>query len=75
MPPLVLTLDLAAQCEFEIFSSVAFGRVAMTRMLDRHERKGLIVRIPDDQDQRQVRLALTSEGDAISSALLDSETL
>nr|WP_191627575.1 MarR family transcriptional regulator [Pseudomonas fluorescens] len=42
---------------------------AMTRMLDRLERKGLIVRIPDDQDQRQVRLALTTQGDAISSML------
>jgi DNA-binding MarR family transcriptional regulator len=41
----------------------------MTRMLDRLERKGLIVRTPDDQDRRQVRLALTSEGEAMSTAL------
>lgn len=41
----------------------------MTRMLDRLERKGLIVRTPDDQDRRQVRLALTSEGETMSTAL------
>ncbi|MDI3356327.1 MarR family transcriptional regulator [Pseudomonas sp. UYIF39] len=42
---------------------------AMTRMLDRIERKGLIVRLPDDQDQRKIRLALTIQGEAISSVL------
>jgi MarR family multiple antibiotic resistance transcriptional regulator len=42
---------------------------AMTRMLDRLERKGLIVRMPDDKDQRQVRLALTADGEAIGSVL------
>lgn len=40
---------------------------SMTRMLDRLERKGLIVRNRDDQDRRQVRLALTDEGEAMSS--------
>jgi DNA-binding MarR family transcriptional regulator len=42
---------------------------SMTRMLDRLERKGLIVRSLDDQDRRQVRLALTNKGEAISSVL------
>lgn len=39
----------------------------MTRMLDRLERKGLIVRARDDQDRRQIRLVLTEEGQALSS--------
>lgn len=42
---------------------------SMTRMLDRLERKGLIVRSLDDQDRRQVRLALTNKGEAMSSVL------
>lgn len=41
----------------------------MTRMLDRLERKGLIVRTRDDQDRRQIRLALTDKGEAMSSVL------
>lgn len=40
---------------------------AMTRMLDRLERKGLIVRIRDENDRRQIRLALTDKGVAMGS--------
>ncbi|WP_297843910.1 MarR family transcriptional regulator [Pseudomonas sp.] len=46
---------------------------SMTRMLDRLERKGLIVRIRDAQDRRQVRLALTNEGRALGSVLPTTE--
>jgi DNA-binding MarR family transcriptional regulator len=42
---------------------------AMTRMLDRLESKGLIVRTRDDNDQRQVRLALTEKGQTVSRQL------
>jgi MarR family multiple antibiotic resistance transcriptional regulator len=42
---------------------------SMTRMLDRLERKGLIARSRDDQDQRQVHIALTKEGETTSSML------
>lgn len=42
---------------------------SMTRMLDRLERKGLIVRSQDGQDRRQVRLVLTSKGEAMRSIL------
>ncbi|MBS4089723.1 MarR family winged helix-turn-helix transcriptional regulator [Pseudomonas rustica] len=38
---------------------------SMTRMLDRLERKGLIVRSQDDQDRRQVRLVLTDKGETL----------
>jgi DNA-binding MarR family transcriptional regulator len=46
---------------------------SMTRMLDRLERKGLIVRTRDEQDQRQVRLALTEVGEALSTVLPTTE--
>jgi DNA-binding MarR family transcriptional regulator len=36
-------------------------------MVDRLERKGLIVRSQDGQDRRQVRLVLTSKGEALRS--------
>lgn len=42
---------------------------SMTRMLDRLQRKGLIVRIRDEHDRRQVRLALTEKGEALGSVL------
>lgn len=48
---------------------LSINSACMTRMLDRLERKGLIVRAPDDHDRRQVRLALTIDGEALSSAL------
>lgn len=41
---------------------------SMTRMLDRLERKGLIVRSQDGHDRRQVRLVLTSKGEAMRSS-------
>lgn len=40
---------------------------SMTRMLDRLERKGLIVRTQDGQDRRQVRLMLTEKGESLRS--------
>lgn len=42
---------------------------AMTRMLDRLERKGLLVRTPDERDQRQTRLLLTEAGRAVTAQL------
>jgi DNA-binding MarR family transcriptional regulator len=41
----------------------------MTRMLDRLERKGLIIRTRDGADRRQVRLLLTAQGKIMSSML------
>lgn len=42
---------------------------SMTRMLDRLERKGLIARSREHHDRRQVRLALTNKGEALSAVL------
>lgn len=41
---------------------LALDSGAMTRMLDRLESKGLIMRMRDTEDRRQVRLALTEQG-------------
>lgn len=43
---------------------------SLTRMLSRLENDGLIVRSPDDQDRRQVRIDITREG----TAVLDEDT-
>lgn len=45
---------------------------AVTRLADRLQAKGLIVRKPDPTDGRSVRLALTDEGEALVP-LLDAE--
>lgn len=46
---------------------------AMTRMLDRLECKGLIVRTRGGQDRREARLALTHAGEALRSKLMAME--
>jgi MarR family multiple antibiotic resistance transcriptional regulator len=42
---------------------------AMTRMLDRLEHKGLLVRTSDASDRRQLRLELTEQGRAFSAQI------
>lgn len=56
--------DTTALCRLLCIHSAS-----MTRMLDRLERKGLIVRSQDDQDRRKVRLALTHQGEEMTTAL------
>lgn len=46
---------------------------AMTRMLDRLECKGLIVRNRSSLDRREARLALTKTGEALRSKLMPME--
>lgn len=45
---------------------------AMTRMLDRLERKGLVKRVRCPDDRRMVRLALTEEGKSVYPKLVAS---
>lgn len=45
---------------------------AMTRMIDRLERKGLVRRVRSPEDRRVVRLALTAEGKAAYPKLIAS---
>ena len=42
---------------------------SMTRMLDRLQKRGLVVRVPHAGDRRQVMLALSAEGNALAARL------
>jgi DNA-binding MarR family transcriptional regulator len=51
---------------------VSYDPGAMTRMLDRLERKGLVRRVRCPEDRRVVKLALTDEGRAVYPKLIAS---
>ena len=51
--------------------SVSYDPGAMTRMLDRLQKKGLVRRVPCSEDRRVMRLALTEEGKAIYPQLAE----
>ena len=51
---------------------VSYDPGAMTRMIDRLERKGLVQRVPWPEDRRVVKLALTDEGKAVYPKLVAS---
>jgi DNA-binding MarR family transcriptional regulator len=51
---------------------VSYDPGAMTRMIDRLERKGLVQRVRSPDDRRVVRIALTDEGKAVYPKLLAS---
>jgi DNA-binding MarR family transcriptional regulator len=51
--------------------SVSYDPGAMTRMIDRLERKGLVRRVPCSDDRRVMRLALTEEGKAVYPQLVE----
>ncbi len=72
-------LDITA-AQYVILMSIAHGEVssasdlckgisydpgAMTRMLDRLERRGLVRRVPNPEDRRAFQLELTDEGKAV----------
>jgi DNA-binding MarR family transcriptional regulator len=44
---------------------IAYDPGAMTRMIDRLEAKGLVLRVRDQEDRRAVKLELTEEGKAL----------
>jgi DNA-binding MarR family transcriptional regulator len=54
--------------------SVSYDPGAMTRMIDRLERKGFVRRIPCPDDRRVMRLALTDEGKAVYPRLAEKAT-
>ncbi|OAI50247.1 hypothetical protein AYO37_01285 [Opitutia bacterium SCGC AG-212-L18] len=45
---------------------------AVTRLADRLEDKGLLVRLPDEADERSVKFALTGEGKVLVSKLAEA---
>ncbi|HUH93731.1 MAG TPA: MarR family transcriptional regulator [Casimicrobiaceae bacterium] len=51
--------------------SVSYDPGAMTRMIDRLEKKRLVKRVPCAEDRRIVRLALTDEGRAVYPQLVE----
>ncbi len=51
---------------------VSYDPGAMTRMIDRLERKGLVRRIRCPDDRRRINLELTPEGKAVYPKLIDS---
>jgi DNA-binding MarR family transcriptional regulator len=51
--------------------SVSYDPGAMTRMIDRLEKKGLVRRVPCSEDRRVMRLALTDEGKAVYPHLVE----
>src|SRR5437667_6395092 len=60
----VILVNLAhgADSSSDLCKSVSYDPGAMTRMLDRLERKKLITRVRSSDDRRIARLALTEEG-------------
>jgi DNA-binding MarR family transcriptional regulator len=51
---------------------VSYDPGAMTRMIDRLERKGLVQRIRCPEDRRKINLELTAEGKAVYPRLIES---
>jgi DNA-binding MarR family transcriptional regulator len=51
---------------------VSYDPGAMTRMIDRLERKGLVRRVRCPDDRRKINLELTAEGKTVYPQLIDS---
>ena len=69
----VILVNLAhgeADSASELCKGVSYDPGAMTRMLDRLERKGLIRRVRCGDDRRKVILQLTDEGKAVYPKLV-----
>jgi len=51
----------------ELSSKTGLAKTTLTSMLDRMEESGLIVRVFDKSDRRQIRISLTEQARALSS--------
>jgi DNA-binding MarR family transcriptional regulator len=49
----------------DLCKGISYDPGAMTRMLDRLERRGLVRRVPNPEDRRAFQLELTDEGRAV----------
>lgn len=58
-----------AQTPFELSRAMSYDSGSMTRMLDRLEKKGFIVRTRSEADRRMVKLELTSSGREVAQQL------
>jgi DNA-binding MarR family transcriptional regulator len=54
-----------ADCASELCKGISYDPGAMTRMLDRLERRGLVRRVAHPNDRRAFNLELTAEGKAV----------
>ncbi|CAB3747563.1 MarR family winged helix-turn-helix transcriptional regulator [Paraburkholderia solisilvae] len=66
---LLLLKQQTASTPFELSKTLGTDTGLMTRMLDKLEAKGLIVRSRDAQDRRVVNLTLTGSGRAVAARL------
>lgn len=67
---IMLTLrQRLASTPFELSTMLAIDTGLMTRMLDKLETKGLLVRSRDETDRRVVNLSLTKEGVAVADQI------
>jgi DNA-binding MarR family transcriptional regulator len=58
-----------AHTPYELSRAMSYDSGSMTRMLDRLEKKGFIVRTRSDADRRMVRLELTPHGREVAQQL------
>ncbi|KPW41478.1 MarR family transcriptional regulator [Pseudomonas coronafaciens pv. atropurpurea] len=66
---LIIIAQFATDTPVELCRHLSLDSGSMTRMLDRLEQKELIVRTRSATDRRQVRLALTEQGQKLSDLL------
>lgn len=58
----------------ELYRGLLISSGAMTNRLDRLEAEGLVVRDPDPQDRRRIRVVLTERGRDVIDAAMDAHT-
>jgi DNA-binding MarR family transcriptional regulator len=59
---IVMLSSRRASTPFELSRAMSYDSGSMTRLLDRLERKGFVVRTRSDADRRMVKLELTPQG-------------
>jgi len=69
---LVMLADADADSASNLCRSASYDQGAMTRMIDRLERKGLVRRVRSPNDRRRVNLELTADGRAVYPKLIES---
>jgi DNA-binding MarR family transcriptional regulator len=68
---ILVSLAHGADSSSDICKNMSYDPGAMTRMLDRLERKKLITRVRCSEDRRVARLALTEAGKAVYPKLVE----
>ncbi len=66
---LIVIAQFASDTPVEMCRHLSLDSGSMTRMLDRLEQKGLILRNRSDADRRQVKVVLTDKGQSLADLL------